>query len=210
MDRFLNLLQSNLAARMMTIALVVGMPTVLSVTALGAAYVQAIMGGNFTEWMLMFFLLALSIGVLSGFGLLYPVERWVIRERALTSSRWAVARVLVYGAAGIPIGLIQVITQETLVFALTPAIQTSYFMASVATFLLVGLIYSFGERLLAAVQRREAKLKQQIEMLKIEIDEVKRERQVSEIVETDFFQNLKVKAAAMRAQVSEAQAVMEV
>ena len=53
-------------------------------------------------------------------------------------------------------------------------------------------------------------MKQQIEMLKIEIDEVKRERQVSEIVETDFFQNLKVKAAAMRAQVSEAQAVMEV
>lgn len=207
MDRFLNLLQNNLAARMMTVGLVVGIPTVLSVTGLGAAYVQAIRGGSFPELMLMFFMLALSIGMFSGFGLLYPLEHWVMRERALSSPRWGTARVLLYGAAGIPIGLIQVFAQERFIFALTPAIQASYFMASTATFLLIGLVYSYCERLLAAVQRREARLKQQIEMLKIEIDEVKREKQVSEIVETDFFQNLKEKAATMRAQVSEMQTV---
>lgn len=203
-DRILNLLQSSLAARMMIAGLVVGVPTVLSVTGLGAAYVQTFTGLDFAQMMVKFFLLVLSLGVLSGFGLLYPLERWVIRERALRSSKWAVARVLVYAAAGIPIGLIQVFAQQAFIFELTPTIQTSYFLAGVATFTLIGVFYSFSERLLAAVQRREAQLKQQIEMLKIEIDEARRQQQVDEIVETDFFQNLKTKAAAMRAQVSEA------
>jgi hypothetical protein len=115
--------------------------------------------------------------------------------------------VLIYASAGIPIGLIQVLAQQTLVFELTPQLRISYFVAAVAIFGLIGVAYSFSERLLAVVQRREAQLKQQIEQLKIEIDEVRRQKQVEEIVETDFFQNLKAKAAAMRAQVAEESAV---
>ena len=45
---------------------------------------------------------------------------------------------------------------------------------------------------------REQRLRQQIEQLRIEIDEVQRQEQVSEIVETDFFQDLKAKACSMR------------
>ncbi len=47
---------------------------------------------------------------------------------------------------------------------------------------------------------REQSLQQQIQQLKIEIDEVKRQKQVSEIVDTDFFQSLTEKARAMREQ----------
>ena len=208
MDRLLNLLQTSLAARMMVAGLMVGVPTALSVAGLGAAYVETFVGLNFAEMVVKFFLLVLSLGVFSGFGLLYPLERWIIGERALRSINWSVIRVLVYAAAGIPIALIQVYAQQTFIFELTPILETAYSIAGVATFALIGVVYSFSERLLAAVQRREAQLKQQIEMLKIEIDEAKRKRQVNEIVETDFFQNLKTKAAEMRAEVSEA-AVME-
>ena len=49
------------------------------------------------------------------------------------------------------------------------------------------------------VFQREQSLKQQVEALKIEIDEVKRQRAVSEIVETDFFRELAEKAEGMRA-----------
>ncbi len=47
---------------------------------------------------------------------------------------------------------------------------------------------------------REQRLKQQVQELKIEIDESKRREQVSEIVESDFFQDLQSKARAIRRQ----------
>lgn len=45
---------------------------------------------------------------------------------------------------------------------------------------------------------REQKLKKQVQELKIEIDEAKRQKQVNEIVETDFFQDLVGKAQTLR------------
>ena len=48
------------------------------------------------------------------------------------------------------------------------------------------------------VRVRELSLKRQVEELKIEIDEAKRQQQVQEIVDTDFFQDLRTKARAAR------------
>lgn len=48
------------------------------------------------------------------------------------------------------------------------------------------------------VYSREERLKQQVQQLQIEIDQTKRQKQVQEIVETDFFQNLQAKARLMR------------
>jgi CRP-like cAMP-binding protein len=52
----------------------------------------------------------------------------------------------------------------------------------------------------AQVQKREEELRKEIMQLRIEIDEAKRQKQVSEIVETDFFQDLQSKARSMRKQ----------
>jgi len=49
------------------------------------------------------------------------------------------------------------------------------------------------------VQVREAQLKAQIQNLRIEIDEIKRSKQVEEIVDTDYFQRLSVQAKKLRA-----------
>ncbi len=48
------------------------------------------------------------------------------------------------------------------------------------------------------VQAREVRLKRQIEQLRIEIDDMKRAKQVAEIVETDYFQSLRQKAQRLR------------
>ncbi|GAB1471188.1 hypothetical protein MASR2M66_20660 [Chloroflexota bacterium] len=48
------------------------------------------------------------------------------------------------------------------------------------------------------IQAREVELKRQVVALKIQIDQKKRASQVSEIVESDFFQGLREKAQAMR------------
>jgi hypothetical protein len=54
------------------------------------------------------------------------------------------------------------------------------------------------EIMVGKVYRREQTLRRQVEELRIEIDEVKRKKQVSEIVGTDFFQDLQAKARSMR------------
>jgi HAMP domain-containing protein len=48
------------------------------------------------------------------------------------------------------------------------------------------------------VYQREQALRQQVEELKIEIDETRRQMQVNEIVESDFFQGLQERARTMR------------
>jgi methyl-accepting chemotaxis protein len=52
--------------------------------------------------------------------------------------------------------------------------------------------------MLDKVRGREENLKQEVVQLKIEIDQVKREKQVKEIVDSDFFSDLKSKSETMR------------
>jgi HAMP domain-containing protein len=48
------------------------------------------------------------------------------------------------------------------------------------------------------VYAREERLRQEVHQLRIEIDQVKQQRQVSEITETDYFQNLQARAKDLR------------
>ncbi|HEY9619630.1 MAG TPA: hypothetical protein V6C78_04630 [Crinalium sp.] len=52
--------------------------------------------------------------------------------------------------------------------------------------------------MIGKVKKREDNLKQQVAELKIEIDQIKRTKQVKEIVESDFFQDLQLKARKLR------------
>jgi ribosomal protein L12E/L44/L45/RPP1/RPP2 len=54
--------------------------------------------------------------------------------------------------------------------------------------------------MVSKVRLREEGLKQQVEELKIEIDQAKRQSQVNEITDTDFFQDLQRKARKLRQQ----------
>ena len=62
------------------------------------------------------------------------------------------------------------------------------------------MMESFSSLAVAALEAyvREQGLRQQIQQLRIEIDEAKRQQQVSEIVDSDFFQNLQIRARALR------------
>ena len=62
------------------------------------------------------------------------------------------------------------------------------------------MMESFSLLAVAALEAyiRERALQQEIQQLRIEIDESKRQKQVSEIVETDFFRDLQTRARSMR------------
>jgi HAMP domain-containing protein/GAF domain-containing protein len=66
------------------------------------------------------------------------------------------------------------------------------------------MMESFSSLAVAALEAfaREQKLKQEIQQLRIEIDQSKREKQVSDIVDTDFFKDLTTRAKEMRKRVS--------
>jgi CRP-like cAMP-binding protein len=52
----------------------------------------------------------------------------------------------------------------------------------------------------AQVRKREEEMRQQIEELRIQIDETKKQRQVGEIVESEYFQSLQAKVKQLRKQ----------
>jgi HAMP domain-containing protein len=62
------------------------------------------------------------------------------------------------------------------------------------------MMESFSSLAVAALEAymREEGLRQEIQKLRIEIDEVKRQEQVSQIVDSDFFQDLRAKADSLR------------
>jgi DNA-binding response OmpR family regulator len=62
----------------------------------------------------------------------------------------------------------------------------------------LGRLARIFERMALEVQAREQRLKQQIQELRIEVDEAKKAQQVAEITETDYFHDLREKARTLR------------
>jgi DNA-binding response OmpR family regulator len=62
----------------------------------------------------------------------------------------------------------------------------------------LGQLARVFQRMAREVAGREEQLKQQIQVLRIEIDQANKTRQVSEITDTEYFQELKEKAKALR------------
>jgi nitrate/nitrite-specific signal transduction histidine kinase len=62
----------------------------------------------------------------------------------------------------------------------------------------LGQLARVFQRMAREVRAREWRLKQEVQQLRIEIDEVRTARQVAEITETDYFQDLQRKADQLR------------
>ncbi|NJP09021.1 MAG: HAMP domain-containing protein [Leptolyngbyaceae cyanobacterium RU_5_1] len=62
----------------------------------------------------------------------------------------------------------------------------------------LGQLARVFQRMVEQVKRREEQLRQQVEELKIEIDQTRRVQQVSQITQTDYFQDLKRKVKQIR------------
>ena len=64
----------------------------------------------------------------------------------------------------------------------------------------LGQLARVFQRMVREVDTREKRLKQQVAELRIEIDEVKKARQVADITETEYFKELRKKAQQLRAE----------
>lgn len=62
----------------------------------------------------------------------------------------------------------------------------------------IGQLARIFQKMAIEVYQREQRLRQQVQKLRVEIDETRRNQQVKEIVDTDFFKDLATKAKALR------------
>lgn len=88
--------------------------------------------------------------------------------------------------------------------AAAAAVETSTFDASSVEDVTkrgddLGQLARVFQRMAREVQAREARLRAQVQELRIEVDRTQEARQVAEIVETDYFQDLQAKAQELRA-----------
>ncbi len=186
------------ALRLIAAGCLVSIPVGISSAYVGAGYLYYMWGDDFwgTVFGLAFYGNAAVLCL--GFALLYPLERWVIRDRAAHSWRWVLARILLYLLASLPLGLTTLLSIRWGMGEYPAAVESSYFVIVTTNMSMVSVLYSLFERVLAEVKRREARLQGQIARLQIQLDEIKRDRQVQEITETEYFRQLRARVQQLR------------
>ena len=197
-EKLLTRMANNLATRILVTGAVVLLPTAIAINWLSAIFHVLLWDADFQTIFWQLFVYGVIPVYVIGFAFLYVVERGIIRERAKTSLRWSGLRILLFMVAGIPEGFGTLVGIRWGMGTFPPALEQYYFVQTVVMAVVMGLLYTLFERVMIEIQKREAKLKQQIHELRIEIDELKRREQVDEIASSDFFQELQQKAAKMR------------
>ena len=105
MQKVFRRILDDIPLRLSVTAVFVTVPLTITTSWLAAAYRQAMESESFLTLMVRFSLLSFFAAFIAGSVILLPLERWLIRDRAIQSQRWRATRHLLYIVAGIPIGL---------------------------------------------------------------------------------------------------------
>ena len=197
-EKLLTRMANDLSTRILVTGVVVVLPTAIAINWLSAIFHVLLWNADFLTIFWQLFVYGVIPIYVIGFAFLYVIERWVIRDRAKTSIQWSSLRILLFMLAGIPEGFGTLIGVRWGMQTFPPALERYYFIQTVVMSVVMGLFYTLVERAMMEVQKREARLKLQIQEMRIEINELKRQEEVKEISGSDFFQDLQQKAARLR------------
>jgi hypothetical protein len=198
MQRIFRRLLDDMPLRLSVTALFVTVPLVIAISWLGGAYRSVMGNDSFVGLLLRFFVSSFVCAFAAGSIVIVPLERWVIGERAVKRSRWRAVRVLLYLVAGIPIGGAILLGIRLVVGESAGIVESGYFVNAMVFSGAVGTIYTFIEQAAEDVRKRERELKREIDVLRIEIDAMRRAQEVEEITETEYFQDLRARARELR------------
>lgn len=188
----------SISLRLIVAGIAVSLPVGISTAWLSSAFIHRQFGGQFIRDGLTLMGVGLPAIFIAGYVVLYPVERWLIRDRAVGSWAWTTGRVVIYTLAGLPIGAALHGSLRLMMGAYPAPVEVARFVITVTNAAVFGLVYTSLERALVEVQRRETQLKREIQSLRIEIDEARRAQKVQEITESDYFLQLQDRARQMR------------
>ncbi len=191
---------NHVLTRLIVSATFVCVPLGLTVSWEAAAYLHAYTGVPFFQMTLRILGLGMLVIMLGAVPLAYIGERWIIKDKAKTSWRWIFIRMVMFMILAVPIGFGLLVVLRLALQPLPSIVETTYFVMTIANSTVIASLYTFIERAAEIAQQREARLMTQIHELRIEIDQVKQQMQVKEIVDNDFFRDLKAKATELRQQ----------
>ena len=198
MSQLIQRILNNLAFRMVIAATIVSVPLGLSVVWLGASYASILNGRSFLQNALEVVFPGGILVVAVGVGLAYPVERWVIRDRAMQSPVWLGIRLVAYLISGMIGGAVMRYTTALTGHDTPGMVSYSFYITSISIALVAGLVHALFERMGLEMKQREEALKKQLMELSIEIDQIKRDAEVQEVVNSEAFRALHEKARAIR------------
>ncbi len=143
--------------------------------------------------------------IVGGFGLDFSAE-YVYQVQQAILDKVVIAFLVTYSALFVLIfAYSRVLTQPIVVLTrATRRIAEGNYDVNLATMMggflrdEIGVLAEMFQIMTNKVREREQTLIRQVEELKIEVDEAKSKKQVKEIVESDFFQQLEAKARRMR------------
>ena len=146
------------------------------------------------------FLPPLIIAPVIGWVSIYPFEKYVVRDKALTSLTWVFIRTAFFMLCTVPMAFVLVeISNRFFPFVPQPArLIEVYLPSALAEGFMYSIAFAFFEYVFTEFAKREASLTQQLQELRMEIDVIKKEKAVAEITDSDEFMTLKARAQELR------------
>jgi hypothetical protein len=153
LEKFITRFAESTFWRLLTIGTFVTLSTAIVTSWEGAAYLTLLLGNSFTTTFLGLMAFAEIGGSGTGFAILYPIELWVIRDKASKSWKWVAILLLIYFLTSFP-GALGVLVSMRLGMKQYPDIVESiYFVSTVSISLTTGILYSLAERVIKEVKK---------------------------------------------------------
>jgi hypothetical protein len=173
-------------------------PIGITTSWLGASYLNSLTGAPFIETFLGLFIFGVIGTIGSGLIIIYAIERWIIQDKAVNSWKWVAVRFVLFLLSSFPISIGTLISIRIGMQQYPAIIESVYFVEAVTGLFMGSILFTLIEQVIKELRKRENKLKTEIKDLRIEIDQMNRKKQVTEITESDYFQDLQKKVALMR------------
>ncbi len=197
LEKFTSLFSESVFLRLLVLGMIVIPLTGITTSWEGAAYLS-LTGAPFLKTFLGLLIFGTIGTLISCLIIVYPIERWLIRDKASKSWKWAGIRLLLYILACFPISLGTLGSVRITMQQYPDIVESIYFVEALTSATIAAILLTLIERVMKEVQKRENKLQVEITELNIKIDHLMRQKQISEITDFDFFQNLQQKAAIIR------------
>lgn len=197
LEKFISRFAENVFLRIVCVGATIT-PIGITTSWLGASYLNSLTGVPFVKTFLGLFIFGFIGTIGSGLIITYAIERWIIQDKAVNSWKWVSVRFVLFLLSSFPISIGTLISIRIGMQEFPAIIESVYFVEAVTGLFMGCILFTLIEQVIKDLKKRENKLKSEIKELRIEIDQLKRQKQVAEITETDFFQDIQQKAALMR------------
>ena len=197
-EKFISRFAESVSLRLLFVG-IIALPVIGITTSWeGASYLNVYIGAPFTKTFFGLLIPGVSAVFVTAFIILYPIERWLIRDKASKSWKWVGIRILIYLLVSFPTSIATLVAIRTTMQEYPAMVESIYFVQALTCSFTAAILFTLIEQVIKEVKRRENILKTKIDELRIEIDQLKSQKQAAEITNSDFFQDLKQKVAIIR------------